>query len=86
MTSCHGCILSALDCGGTAERRISAWHRWGPFSRMPGPRLRRRCRSAGRLIGLYRFDDYASGSGQYAAQALLRLSDQLRKRRGSATG
>jgi hypothetical protein len=32
------------------------------------------------------FDDYASGSGQYAEQALRRLSDRLRERRGSATG
>jgi hypothetical protein len=52
-----------------------------------------------RLSGLYRFDetwialsegpafdDYLSGSGQYAEQALRRLSDHLRTRRGSATG
>ena len=52
-----------------------------------------------RLSGLYRFEDlsvglaeapasedYASGSGQYAEQALLRLSDQLRERRGKASG
>ena len=32
------------------------------------------------------FDDYASGSGQYAEQALRRLSDRLRERRGPATG
>jgi hypothetical protein len=32
------------------------------------------------------FDDYASGFGQYAEQALRRLSDQLRERRGSASG
>ena len=32
------------------------------------------------------FDDYASGSGQYAEQALRRLSDRLRERRGSASG
>ena len=32
------------------------------------------------------FDDYASGSGQYADQALRRLSDRLRERRGSTTG
>ena len=51
------------------------------------------------LSGLYRFnelwvalaegdafDDYASGSGQYAEQALRRLSDRLRERRGPATG
>ena len=51
------------------------------------------------LSGLYRFDelwiglaegpefdDYASGSGQYAEQALRRLADRLRERRGSATG
>jgi hypothetical protein len=29
------------------------------------------------------FDDYASGSGQYAEQALRRLSDRLRERRGA---
>ena len=51
------------------------------------------------LSGLYRFDelwvglaegpafdDYASGSRQYAEQALRRLSDQLRERRGKASG
>ena len=51
------------------------------------------------LSGLYRFedlwvglaegpafDDYASGSGQYTEQALRRLSDRLRERRGSTTG
>ena len=51
------------------------------------------------LSGLYRFDelwiglaegpafeDYASGSGQYAEQALRRLCDRLRERRGPATG
>ena len=32
------------------------------------------------------FEDYASGSGQYAEQALRRLGDRLRQRRGSATG
>jgi hypothetical protein len=32
------------------------------------------------------FDDYASGSGQYAEQALRRLSDRLRERRGVASG
>jgi len=32
------------------------------------------------------FDDYLSGSGQYADQALRRLADRLRARRGSATG
>jgi hypothetical protein len=32
------------------------------------------------------FDDYASGSGQYAQQALRRLSDRLRERRGPTTG
>ena len=32
------------------------------------------------------FDDYASGSGQYAEQALRRLSDRLRVRRGKASG
>ena len=32
------------------------------------------------------FDDYASGSGQYAEQALRRLSDRLRERRGPTTG
>jgi hypothetical protein len=31
------------------------------------------------------FDDYASGSGQHAEQALRRLSDRLRERRGSVT-
>jgi hypothetical protein len=51
------------------------------------------------LSGLYRFDDlwiglaegpafddYASGSGQHAEQALRRLSDRLRERRRSASG
>jgi hypothetical protein len=51
------------------------------------------------LSGLYRFEDlwvalgegpafedYASGSGQYAEQALRRLSDRLRERRGPTTG
>jgi len=32
------------------------------------------------------FDDYMSGSGQCADQALRRLSDRLRERRGPATG
>lgn len=32
------------------------------------------------------FEDYASGTGQYADQALRRLADQLRERRGAATG
>ena len=32
------------------------------------------------------FDDYASRSGQYAEQALRRLSDRLRERRGPTTG
>ena len=32
------------------------------------------------------FDDYASGSGQYAEQALRRLSDGLAQRRGKASG
>ncbi len=32
------------------------------------------------------FDDYLGGSGHYAEQALQRLSDRLRERRGSATG
>jgi hypothetical protein len=32
------------------------------------------------------FDDYMSGCGQYADQALRRLSDRLRERRGSASG
>ena len=32
------------------------------------------------------FDDYASGSGLYAEQALRRLSDRLRERRGPAHG
>jgi hypothetical protein len=52
-----------------------------------------------RTNGLYRFDDlwiglaeapafedYASGSGQYAEQALRQLSDRLRERRGPTTG
>lgn len=51
-----------------------------------------------RLSGLYRFeelwiglaeglefDDYASPSGLYAEQALRRLADRLRQRRGVAT-
>ena len=51
------------------------------------------------LSGLYRFDDlwvglaegpafddYASGTGQYAEQALRRLADRLRERRGLASG
>ena len=32
------------------------------------------------------FDDYASGTGQYADQAPRRLSDRLRERRGPTTG
>ena len=32
------------------------------------------------------FDDYLSGSGQNADQALRRLADRLRERRGPATG
>ena len=32
------------------------------------------------------FDDYLSGSGQYADQALRRMADRLRERRGAATG
>jgi hypothetical protein len=32
------------------------------------------------------FDDYLSGSGHFADQALRRLADRLRKRRGSVTG
>jgi hypothetical protein len=32
------------------------------------------------------FDDYLSGSGQHAEQALRRLADRLRERRGSASG
>jgi len=32
------------------------------------------------------FDDYLSGSGQYAEQAMRRLADRLRERRGSTTG
>ena len=52
-----------------------------------------------RLSGLYRFDetwialsegpefdDYLSGAGRYAEQALRRLGDHLRARRGSASG
>jgi hypothetical protein len=51
------------------------------------------------LSGLYRFeelwvalaegegfDDYARGSGGYAEEALRRLSDRLRERRGPASG
>ena len=30
------------------------------------------------------FEDYVSGSGQYAEQALRRLADRLRERRGPA--
>jgi hypothetical protein len=32
------------------------------------------------------FDDYLSGSGQYAEQALRRLADRLRECRGSVVG
>ncbi|HYN63573.1 MAG TPA: hypothetical protein VES36_03135 [Candidatus Limnocylindrales bacterium] len=32
------------------------------------------------------FDDYLSGSGQYAEQALRRMADRLRERRGPVTG
>jgi hypothetical protein len=32
------------------------------------------------------FDDYLSGCGQYADQALRRMADRLRERRGPATG
>jgi hypothetical protein len=32
------------------------------------------------------FDDYMSGSGQHADQALRRLADRLKERRGSVTG
>ena len=32
------------------------------------------------------FDDYLSGSGRYADQALRRLGDRLRDRRGPTTG
>jgi hypothetical protein len=42
-----------------------------------------------RWIGLAEgpaFEDYASGSGQYAEQALRRLSDRLAQRRGKASG
>jgi hypothetical protein len=52
-----------------------------------------------RVSGLYRFDelwiglaegpafdDYESGSGLYAEQALRRLSERLRERRGIASG
>jgi hypothetical protein len=51
------------------------------------------------VSGLYRFgelwigtwsegpaSDYASGPGRYAEQALRRLSDRLRERRGIVTG
>lgn len=52
-----------------------------------------------RVSGLYRFgdlwvglaegpafEDYASGSGHYAEQALQRLGDRLRERRGPTFG
>ena len=52
-----------------------------------------------RITGLYRFDDlwialgegpafhdYASGGGRYAEQALRRLGDRLRERRGAVHG
>lgn len=52
-----------------------------------------------RVSGLWRFDDlwialsegpawddYASGAGQYAEQALRRLADELRRIRGPVTG
>lgn len=32
------------------------------------------------------FDDYLSGTGRYADQALRRLADRLRERRGHTTG
>lgn len=32
------------------------------------------------------FDDYLSGSGRYAEQALRQLSNRLRERRGQTTG
>jgi hypothetical protein len=32
------------------------------------------------------FDDYASGAGRYAEEALRQLSDRLQERRGSVTG
>jgi hypothetical protein len=32
------------------------------------------------------FDDYASGAGRFAEQALQRLSDRLRERRGVQSG
>jgi hypothetical protein len=32
------------------------------------------------------FDDYASGAGRFAEQALHRLSDRLRERRGVQSG
>jgi hypothetical protein len=38
------------------------------------------------LAGGSAFDDYLSGSGRYADQALRRLVDQLRGRRGPTTG
>lgn len=37
-------------------------------------------------IGGSAFDDYVSGSGQYAEQALRRLADRLPERRGVASG
>ena len=55
--------------------------------------------SGWRLAGIWRFDevwislaegpgfdDYASGSGHFAEQALRRLGDRLRERRGPVTG
>jgi hypothetical protein len=57
-----------------------------------------RCRSAGGSAGLWRFDrlwvalsegpddDYLRRSGEVADQALPRLADRLRERRGAMTG
>ena len=77
---------------------MRSWHRSAP-SPKPGPPPRPSLPLDWRVTGLYRFDDlwvglaegpefddYASGSGLYAEQALRRLSDRLRERRGPAHG
>jgi len=54
-----------------------------------GWRLRGLYRFGERWVGLAEgpeFEDYSSGSGLYAEQALRRLSDRLRERRGPTTG
>ena len=74
------------------------WHR-SALSPKPGYPLRHRCRSTGRSSACGasttygsawpkgpEFDDYASGSGQFAERALRRLSDRLLERRGPASG